>query len=127
MSATPNYASTPKVGSNTIGTADTNRVTPSNSSTIFSAGSSGSRIDRATIQATGTTTQGLVRLFLHDGSNFRLIKEVQVGAVTPSGTIPAWAADITFDGGISLANGWSLRASTHNAEAFCVTAYGADF
>lgn len=126
MASTPAYASTPKVGAASLSTADSSRTAPTNVGTVFTAGTSGSRIDRATIHATGTTTQGLVRLFLHDGSTYRLIKEVQVLPVTPSTTQAAFASDLTFDGGINIASGWSLRATTSNSEAFTVTAFGAD-
>lgn len=127
MASTPAYASTPHVGSVALSTADSSRTAPTNVGTVFTAVAAGSRIDRATVHATGTTTLGLVRLFLHDGSAYHLIREVQIQPVTPSTTQAAFAVDITFDGGINIASGWSLRATTANSEAFKVTAYGADF
>jgi len=127
MSTTPNYASTPRIGSAGLTTADANRTTPTNFGIVLAAGASGSRIDRMSICATATTTAGMVRLFIHDGTTYRLIKEVQILPVTVSATQPAYAVDLTFDGGIALPTGYSLRASTEKNEAFSVVAYGADF
>lgn len=85
--------------------------------TVFTAGASGSRIDDLTIKATGTTTAGMIRLFLHDGTNARLWKEIPILAITPSGTVAAWAQDL-LSMALCLENGWSLRAAPHNAETF---------
>lgn len=127
MSGTPNYASAAHIGSASINTADTSLTAPSSVGTVFSAAANGSRVDRATIQATGTTTQGLVRLFLHDGATYRLIAEIPVLPVVPSSTQAAFHADVTFDGGLNMQTGWSLRATCSKSEAFMVTAFGGDF
>jgi hypothetical protein len=135
MAQIPQYASTPKVGIGQISTANTNRDGTGTIGTVFTAGASGSRIDAIEFQATGTTTAGMVRLFLHDGTNARMIAEVPVLALTPSGTVPAWNAIVSSQGmnngtiqlPISIPTGWSLRAATNNAEAFNVVAYGGDF
>ena len=136
MSSAANYSNVPKVGIATISTANTNRDGTGTLGTVFSAASSGSRIDMIQIQAVGTTTAGMVRLFVHDGTNAKLIGEVSVTAVTPSGTIPAWAALLVGSpngvyGGVPLPlilpTGYSLRAGTHNAESFNINAFGGDF
>jgi hypothetical protein len=136
MSTTAQYTSTAKVGIGVISTANTNRDGSGTIGTVFTAGSSGSRIDMIEVQATGTTTAGMVRLFVYDGSNARLIGEIPVVAVTPSGTQPAWAALMTSNpvgvvGNIPLPlvipTGYSLRASTQNAETFNVIGFGGDF
>lgn len=117
MGTSANYASTPRAAFGQVTTANTNRDGTGTIATIFTAGSSGSRIDDIVIQATGTTTAGMVRLFLHDGTNARLWAEVPVSAVTPSGTVQAWTSQL-LNLSLILANGWSLRASTNNAETF---------
>ena len=135
MATQAQYASVPKIGIGQISTANTNRDGTGTLGTVFTAGASGSRIDAVEIQATGTTTAGMVRLFLHDGTNARMICEVPVVAVTPSGTVPAWSALVNSQGmnngtiqlPISIPTGWSLRASTNNAETFNVIAFGGDF
>lgn len=126
MAATPGYAATPKIGTASIGTADTSRTAPSSAGTVWAAGASGGRIDSVTVTAAGTTTDGTVRLFIYTGSVYRLLKEIPVRPVTPSGTVQVWSASVTFDGGIPMQNGYDLRATTHNSETFHVIAFGAD-
>jgi hypothetical protein len=119
MSITANYAATPRAAHAQVLVANTARDGSGTIVTVFTAGSSGSRIDDITIIATGTTTAGMVRLFLHDGSSARLWAEVIVNAITPSGTVQAFNASL-LNQSLVLPTGWSLRASTHNAEAFNV-------
>jgi hypothetical protein len=125
MSNSINYASTPKIGSVGISTANTNRDGTGTVGTVVSAGASGSKINRIILQALVTTTAGMIRLFLHDGSNFRPLREVPVSAITVSASVSAWHDEIVF-ADLVLPSGWSIRASTHNAESMVVTALGAD-
>lgn len=126
MAATPGYAATPKIGTASIGTAETSRTAPTNVGTVFTPGASGGRIDSVTVTGAGTTTAGTVRLFIYTGSVYRLLKEIPVLPVTPSGSVQVWSASVTFDGGIPMQAGYDLRATTHNAETFHVVAFGAD-
>lgn len=125
MSAQAQYASTPRTAVGQATAANTGRDGTGAIATIITAGASGSRIDDITITAVATTTAGMVRLFLHDGTNARLVKEIPVSAITPSGTVAAFTSSL-FNQNLILATGWSLRASTHNAETFnvCVTRAG---
>lgn len=132
MSTSPQYASTPRCGIGQISTANTNRDGTGTLATILTAGASGSRIDAINLKAVATTTAGMIRLFLHDGTNARLLTELPVLALTPSTTLPSWEAQITTNNmsqilPIILPTGYSLRASTHNTETFNVIAIGGDF
>ncbi len=124
MATTPAFAATPATAVVQISTANTNRDGTGTIGTVLTAGSSGTRVDQVDITATGTTTAGVVRLFIHDGSNARLWREVLVTATTPSTTVAVWSQSLT-DLGLILKNGYSLRASTHNAETFNVAAVAA--
>lgn len=126
MAAAPGYAATLRFGGAAISSADTSRTAPASVGTVLTAGASGSRVDVVHVNATGTTTAGTVRLWVYTGSVYYLLKEVEVLAVVPSATQIAWAVDMTFDGGILLPASHSLRATTHNAEAFVVLAFGGD-
>lgn len=119
MASNANYAATPKSALAQLSAANTLRDGTGTIATVLSAGTSGSRVDDIVITATGTTTAGMVRLFLHDGTNARLFREVPVTAITPSGTVQAFTASLP-NLALVLAPGWSLRASTHNAESFNV-------
>jgi len=67
MSSTAQYANSPRVGIANISTANTNRDGTGTIVAAFVAGSSGSRIDKVVIEATSTTTAGMVRLFITKG------------------------------------------------------------
>jgi hypothetical protein len=120
MASNANYAATPKSALAQLSAANTNRDGTGTIVTVLTAGTSGSRIDDIVITATATTTAGMVRLFLHDGTNARLFREVPVTAITPSATVQAFAASLP-NLALVLAPGWSLRAATHNAESFNVS------
>jgi hypothetical protein len=119
MSLSANYAATINGAAAQVSAANTNRDGSGTLVTVFTAGASGSRIDDIEIVATGTTSAGMVRLFIHDGTNARLFMEIPVAAITPSATVSVWRASLR---GLALLlkSGWSLRASTHNAETFNV-------
>lgn len=132
MSTSPQYASTPRCGIGQASAANTNRDGTGTLATILTAGASGSRIDAVNIKAVATTTAGMIRLFIHDGTNALLLTELPVLALTPSATLPSWEAQLTTNNmsqvlPVILPTGYSLRASTHNAETFNVIAIGGDF
>ena len=117
MATAAQYASTVRTAQAQVSTANTNRNGTGTIATVFTAGSNGSRIDDIYITATGTTTAGVVRLFLNDGTNTYLFDEILVTAITPSTTVSVFQA-VLLNQAIVLATGWSLRASTNNAETF---------
>lgn len=119
MATSAAYASTPATAQGQISTANTNRDGTGTVGTILTAGASGTRIDDIDIVAAGTVTAGVVRLFLHDGSAYRLWREILVSATTPSTTVAVWSYSLR-DLALVLKTGWSLRASTNNAETFNV-------
>ena len=125
MAISPAYVGTPKSSTVSVSTANSNRNGVTGAyGTIHTAGASGSRIDALSIAATGTTTAGMIRLFI----NAAMIKEIPVIAITPSATQPAWNVDITFEPALVLAASAILKANTHNYETFNLTVTnGGDF
>lgn len=120
MSTTANFFRTPRTAVAQVTTANTARDGTGTIATVITGAASGTRIDDIEINATGTTTAGVIRLFLHDGTNARLLREILVGAITPSTSVAAFNTRLT-DLAIILQNAsWSLRASTNNAETFNV-------
>jgi hypothetical protein len=117
MATAAQYASTVRTAQAQVSVANTARNGTGTIVTVFTAGASGSRIDDIYITATGTTTAGVVRLFLNDGTNTYLFDEILVTATTPSTTVSVFQA-VLLNQAIVLASGWSLRASTNNAETF---------
>jgi hypothetical protein len=119
MSTSAQYASTVRTASAALSAANTNRNGTGTIVSVFSAGASGSRVDDIYIVANATTTAGVVRLFISDGTNIRLWQEILVSAVTPSTTVAVWSSSL-LNQALILASGWSLQASTNNAETFSV-------
>jgi len=130
VTATPIFPQAFRTQHAQISTANTNRDGSGTLVTIFTAGSNGSKIDHIDITATVATTAGMVRLYLSDGTNHRLWREIAVSAITPSGTTSVFRATVDCSdksNSLYLANGNSIRASTHNAETFNVAIAGADY
>lgn len=133
MASSAQYASTPRVGSATLTTADTSLTAPTTVGTVLTAGASGTRIDYIEVQGVATTSAGLVNLFIYDGTNYILWQQVPVIAVTSSTTAPAFAANLSSNSNanimpLTLPTGHSLRATTSVSQTgIRVTAYGGDF
>lgn len=127
MASTPAYPAYPRTQSVQLSASETSRTSPTAASAFFTAGSAGSVCYRALIKATATTSSnGMIFIWLYDGSNYRIIQEIQVPAITPSATLPSFEDEVPFSDMI-LQSGWSLRASTYNANTFNVIGVGADF
>lgn len=109
-------------------TANTNRDGTGTIGDAFVPGANGSAVENVRIKAIGTTTAGMVRLYVYDGATYRLIAEVAVTAITPSGTVQSFQADWTPPNGLlPLPSGRKLGVSTHNGEQFIATTQGGDF
>lgn len=95
---------------------------------VMAAGASGSRIDDITINAAVTTSAGMIRLFISDGSTYsRLVKEIPVTAVTVAATTPAFNTQL-LNLGICLQSGQQLRATSEVANTFNIAVTrGGDF
>lgn len=126
MAASPVFVGTPKVWHQALSAANTARDGSGTLADVLTAGTNGSRIDKIRVCASGTTTAGVIRIFLYDGTNTYLRNEILVDAITPSATIKVWEGEITFADGLVLPTTWHLRASTHNAENFKIFAQGGD-
>lgn len=126
MASTVAFAVTPRIASVSIATANANRDGTGTVGTVLTGVTAGTRIQEVVIQAGGTTTAGMVRLFLHDGTNYWFFDEVPISAITVSASVRAFRQSCLYQNLVLPNSSWSLRASTHNAETFVVTALGAD-
>lgn len=117
---------TANTGMTTISTANTNLDGSGTlSGAIVTAASNGTLIKTVTIKAQANTTQGMVRLFIYDGTNTKLVSEIPVDAVTKSGTDPAFEVSLPVN--FALKSGWALKASTEKAESINVLVQSADW
>lgn len=130
MAVDPQFAATQGSEVTAIpATANTARDGSGTLVTILTAGASGTRVERIKIKATGTTTAGMIRIFLHNGTSAFLLDEYTVTAATPSATVKTWEIDQLYadTDPISLPTGWTVKATTHNAEAFHASVIAGDF
>lgn len=129
MATTPAFASSPRsIEPQVVSTANTNRDGTGTIVTLTAGAASGTRVSSVVVQATVTTTAGMVRLYVSTdtGSTWRLFDEIPVTAITVSASAPGFRGRRTYDDLILLGSTDLLGASTHNAEAFHVTALSAD-
>lgn len=128
MASSPAFASTPRVGSGTSpGTIDTSLTGPTNYTSILTGGSSGTKVNEIVLQGIATTSAGIANIFLYDGSNWSLIDQVLVSAVTSSTTAVAFRAVRQYANLVLPSSSWSLRFSvTVGTSQLRATAYGAD-
>ena len=145
MATSAQYTKNARQASVAISTANTNRDGTGTMTILWTAPAfvdatnpGGSRIERILVQATGTTTAGMVRLFVSNdatantAANTFLYEEVPITAATPSTTVQAYSVAlqaVTYQTlfPIMIGPGCTLRVSTANAESFVVTAMGGDY
>lgn len=127
MAAVPSFANTPRSAQGSLSAANALRDGTGTVVTVFTAGASGSVVNLIRATAGGTVTAGVVRIFVHNGSAFFLLKELIIPATTPSTTVETYAIDYQPVVPLQLPATWSIRCSTNNAEQFYVTVNGADY
>lgn len=117
------------IGMVQIATANANRDGTGTLGTVVTGSQDGTRIHKITIKATGTTTAGMIRLFIDNLTNVRLWKEIPVTAITPSGTVEAFSSTLELLGedALTLPSSYILKAGTNNAETFNVIAEGGNY
>ena len=126
MAAEPVFAVTPRISSTNVATANTNRDGTGTVATLITGAATGTRIAEIVVQARVTTTAGMVRVFLFDGTTYRFFDEISIAAATVSASVKATRVSTTYNNLILPSASWSLVVSTHNAESMDVTAFGAD-
>lgn len=111
MAASPAFAATPRIGAAAVSTANTARDGTGTIATVFSAGSGGSQIREVIVKATGDPADSVITIFLHDGTNFFLFDEFDLGnPAAASNTDTGYRASNTYSA-LFLPSGWSLRAA----------------
>jgi hypothetical protein len=124
---TPIFTLTPRQDVGQVTTANVNRDGTGTPVVIATAGANGTRIDLIRVQAVGATTVGVVRLFIYNGVNIRLYKEILIPAVTPSTSIEAYSFNFRPEEPLVLPSGYSLQATTNNTETFNIHVHGGDY
>lgn len=123
----PRFVTDAIVGIGQVTTANTARDGTGAVVSVVAGSAQGTLIELIRVVATGTTTAGVVRLFIHNGSAYRLYEEILVTAITPSTTTAVYEAELVPTKPLVLPTGYTLYASTHNTETFNVIATGGDY
>jgi hypothetical protein len=126
MALEPAFAVTPRIGAVNVATANTNRDGTGTVATLITGAATGTRIAEIVVQARVTTTAGMVRIFLYDGTTYRFWDEVAIAAATVSATVKGTRLSTLYSNLVLPNASWSLVVSTHNAESIDVIALGAD-
>lgn len=126
MASTPSFTSTPRLGSGQVSAANTNRDGTGTLVSVLTGAAAGTKVFEVAVVATVTTTAGMVRLYIDDGTNVRLFDEIPVTAVTGSASVAEFRALRKYSSLVLPSTSHILKASTHNAEAINVFAHGGD-
>lgn len=129
MALEPQFAVTPRIGAVSIATADSSMTAPAASGTVLTGVAAGTRIAEVVVKVAitgGASTASVVRLFLHDGTNFWLFDEIVCPAATGSASVASTRVSATYSNLVLPSASWSLRAATSVSQATIVTALGAD-
>lgn len=95
---------------------------------VITAASNGTIIKSIVVKAQISVTAGMVRLFIYDGTNTKLLTEIPVPAVTKSSKACSFSRRIDFAGkDFAIKAGWKLRATTELSQSFNVIAEGLDW
>lgn len=130
MASTPNFVATPRYYRGRATAANTARDGTGTIVDIVPTASVARKIDRIEITAEATTTAGTVRLYIFNGTEYRLWREVVVTAITPSATVAAYRSEIDLSSAgqvLVLESTHKLGFAPHNAEVFNGHAFGGEF
>ncbi len=130
MATNPAFATTVNVNSGlTNATLDTSLTAPTNVTTVFTAGASGSKIEEITAVGVGTTVASNLNIFRYDGATYNLIDQFAVSAVSSSTTAVAYYNTKRYFN-LFLKSGDTLRITNTvagNQSMIKVTVFGGDF
>lgn len=94
--------------------------------TLVTGTAAGTKVNQIDITALGTTTIGMIRMFVYDGTTTRLFKEITVPVDTASATDPGWTNSVRPTN-LILTTSQTLKLSTEKSEVFDVVASVTDF
>jgi hypothetical protein len=109
-----------------VSTAEASLTAPTNFGTVITGAASGTRIAEIVVKCAATSTAALVRIFLHDGTNYYLFDEIAIAAATSSASVATTRVSTSYNNLVLPSSSWTVRATTTVAQATAVTALGAD-
>jgi len=142
MATSPVFPVTPKISYGTLTTANTAHDGTGTVSTVFTAGTNGSVVDKIAVTSLGTNVATVLRFFINNGSdntvaaNNSLVFEKTIDATTLSEVAELTTYDLLTDKGSNqfppipfLPAGYKINCTigTTVAEGIQVTAFGGDY
>lgn len=115
----------PNTGGVTISTANGNLDGTGTMGTVITSANDGTIIEKIIVKATGSTTEGMVRLFVGSGGTKRLYREISIPELTQTGVEPAF--QVKLDEDLVLDSGEELYAATQWSETFNVIAVATEW
>lgn len=94
--------------------------------TLVTGTAAGTKVNQIDITALVTTTLGMIRMFIYDGTSTRLFKEIPVPVDTASATDPGWVSSVRPTN-LILTTSQTLKLSTEKSEIFDVVASVTEF
>jgi hypothetical protein len=95
--------------------------------TLIAGTATGRSVIGVVFKAIGSTSDGLILIFVYDGTNNIFFDEIEVDAVTPSGTVPSfqrvWSPPVPLT---LYGTGFELRAGSYTGDDFHVTTVHGD-
>jgi len=116
-----------KTGITQINTANTNTDGTGTISNIIKGTQNGVMVKNIFIKALSSTTNGMVRIFVQNDLRtvIQLLYEIEIPAITQAAIRPTFEATVPIN--FTLQNGYTLMASTQNAESFNIIAEGMEW
>jgi len=112
MALSPVHASAGIIGAVAVSTANTNRDGTGTIATVATGVAAGTRINRVVLKATGDPADSVVTLFLHDGTNYFLFDEFDLGnPAAASNSVPGYRDERVYADLVLPNASWSLRAA----------------
>lgn len=123
---------TANTGMVTIDTANSSLAGTGTTVVLTAGGTNGTIVKSVIIKAIEPVTQGMVRLFIDNGTSVVLYKEVPVDIQPQAAAVPLPVPKYTMfelmlNSTLKLPSGFKLRASTQNAESFNIITEALDW
>lgn len=134
MSATPGFAASPRIGRAVLtsaATTDKTGATTANIVDMLTGGASGTKIEGFRIQSDGNPADSTILIFLYNGTDYRLWRDIDIGDPTASSTtVAGYQFDQREDSLYLATSSMKIAAAitvAHTAGGTNVWAVGADF
>lgn len=131
MATDPSWASTPRAAVAAVSTANTNMDGTGTIVDVFTAGSSGSKVNRIAVQATVNPADSVLTVFLYNGTSYFLFDTVDLGdPATSSTTVGGYREERAYSDLVLPSSSWKLAAAITVAPTsgvLNVFAFGGDF